>query len=69
MESEFFSAVPVLKGRFSEKIAPKGRIGELITKTNRQYVVSVAVAGVAVRGRVVRVEFTPICDVAVRLLP
>lgn len=56
MESEFFSAVPVLKGRFSEKIAPKGRIGELITKTNRQYVG--IVAAVVVRARVVRVEPT-----------
>lgn len=66
MESEFFSAVPVLKGRFSEKIAPKGRIGELITKTNRQYV-DIAVVVVRVRG--VRGEYTPICAVAVRLLP
>ena len=67
MESEFFSAVPVLKGRFSEKIAPKGRIGELITKTNRQRVVMAA--AVAVRGRVVRGEPTCIRVVAVRLLP
>ena len=67
MESEFFSAVPVLKGRFSEKIAPKGRIGELITKTNRQYVV--IVAEVVGRARGDRVELTRICGEAVRLLP
>lgn len=67
MESEFFSAVPVLKGRFSEKIAPKGRIGELITKTNRQPVVTVAV--VVERVRAVRGEPTYICVAAGRLLP
>lgn len=67
MESEFFSAVPVLKGRFSEKIAPKGRIGELITKTNRQ--LAVTGAGVVARVRAVREEPTSICEVAARLLP
>ena len=67
MESEFFSAVPVLKGRFSEKIAPKGRIGELITKTNRQVVV--IAAAVVARGRGGRAEVTSICVDAVRPLP